>query len=142
MLVQQILENGLKSSELILTELPSTKSNIIKGNGNKIYCCKYEKLKGLFRKDIDETLKFGRKACDYVAEKMTNKGFFTTDEIPKYGIFYGISEDEYRQIFQQTGADDKQDLVVIFAYNQEESEATKNTLNKLLEDIIKEKRFK
>jgi len=57
MVVQQILSNGLKSSDLILINLPGTGSRIIQQNGNKIWCSKYERLKGLFRKDIDETLR-------------------------------------------------------------------------------------
>lgn len=135
MVVQQILSNGLRSSDLILIDLPGTRSRIIRQNKNRIWCSKYERLKGLFRKDVDETLKFGRKICDSVAENMGNKGFFTTDERPEYGISYGISEDEYSHIFQKTGADEKQDLVVIFAYDREESEETKKTLDKLLEGI-------
>lgn len=136
MVVQHILSNGLKSSDMILIELPGTASRIIRQNGNKIWCSKYERLKGLFRKDIDETLKFGRKICDAVAERMGNRGFFTTDERPKYGISYGISEDEYISVFQKTGADENRDLVVIFAYEQKESEETKKTLDRLLEDVI------
>lgn len=136
MLVQKILSNGLKSSNLILINLPKTKSRIIRKNGNKIWCSKYERLQGLFRKDVNETLKFGRKVCDVVAQKMENRGFFTTDERPEYGISYGISTNEYRYIFREVEADENQDLVVIFAYDLGEAEETKRVLDKILKNVI------
>ncbi len=87
-------------------------------------------LKGLFRKDIEETRVFGRRICDKVAAIMNNHGFFTTDELPNYGL----SEREKESIFRQTNADSQDDLVVIFAYAAEESKASKTLFESLLRE--------
>lgn len=137
MLVQKILSKGLRSSDLTLVKLPGTECRIIQRNKETIWCSKYECLKGLFRKDIDETLSFGRKLCDSVADKMGNRGFLTTDERPDYGISYGISEYEYKKIFLENKADEEQDLVVIFAYGKKESEQSNEILYRLLEGMIR-----
>ena len=88
--------------------------------------------KGLFRKDIDETKKFGRMLCDNVAEKMNNFGFFTSDERPKYGISYGLSEKEYDYILEQISADDDHHLVVMFAYPEREALETQTYFENML----------
>jgi glutamyl-tRNA(Gln) amidotransferase subunit E len=117
-------------SDLISIKFSNTKSHIVQGNGNVIYCAKYRGLKGLFRKDIEETRVFGRRICDTVAVKMKNHGFFTTDELPNYGL----SEREKEMILEQTNADSECDLVVIFAYNIEEAKASKTVLESLLRE--------
>jgi Glu-tRNA(Gln) amidotransferase subunit E-like FAD-binding protein len=82
----------------------------------------------LFKKDVEETKKFGRRVCDRVIQELNNRGFFTTDEVPNYGI----SPREVEQIFQDTKADKENDLIAIFAYNREEAQRTKDFLDELL----------
>jgi len=89
-------------------------------------------MKGLFRKDVDETKKYGRLVCDTVAEKLDNFGFFTSDERPEYGISYGISEKEYTYIFEQVGAKEDEHLIAMFAYPERESLESKIFFEKLL----------
>ena len=115
-IVQNLMYYPVGPSTLYLVELPETKCKIIKNNGNMLYCAKYPMLKGLFRKDVDETKKYGRLICDTVAEKLNNFGFFTSDERPEYGISYGISEKEYAYIFDYIEAKEDEHLVVMFAY--------------------------
>lgn len=122
-----ISQQAISPSVLYLVNLPDTKSRIIKQNNFQIYCAKYPRLKGLFRKDIKETKSFGRKFCDYISEKRNNQGFFTSDERPKYGISYGISEEEYDYIFEQISADPEHHLVVMFAYSEKESLETQTS---------------
>ena len=117
-------------SDLIPIVFSNTKSRIVKSNGNLIYCAKYRGLKGLFRKDIEETRVFGRRICDTVAVKMENHGFFTTDELPNYGL----SEREKEIILEQTNADSECDLVIIFAYDIEKAKASKTVLESLLRE--------
>jgi Glu-tRNA(Gln) amidotransferase subunit E-like FAD-binding protein len=117
-------------SDLISVKFSSTKSHIVQSNGNVIYCAKYRGLKGLFRKNIEETRVFGRRICDTVAVKMNNHGFFTTDELPNYGL----SEREKEMILEQTDADSECDLVVVFAYSIEEAKASKTVLESLLRE--------
>lgn len=127
MKVQEILKNRVESSDLIEIELPKTKSQIVQENKDMIYCSVYKGLRGLFRKDVEETRKFGRKICDAVKEKLDNDGFFTTDELPNYGV----GGEEKETILKETKAE-KDDLVAVFVYDEDEARKTKNLLDKLL----------
>jgi len=126
-IVKEILYKGIESSYLMEIKLLQTRSNIIQQNRGIIYCSVYKGLKGLFRKDIEETKKFGRVICDTIKEKLKCKGFFTTDELPRYGV----SRKETKTILKETNAE-KNDLVVIFAYGREEAQRTKDLLDQLL----------
>ncbi len=126
--VPQILSKPPCSSGLFHVHFEDTPSIILKRNDNSIFCCIYWGLKGLFRKDIPETKKFGRYLCDTVSDLMNNKGFFTSDELPAYGI----SKKDVKTIFDCTGADPASDLVVILAYNITVAKATKKLIDKLL----------
>ena len=132
MVVNEILEEPISPSPLYLVKLPGTKSKIIKNNNHSIYCAKYPHYKGLFRKDVNETKKFGRFFCDKVADRMNNFGFFTSDERPKYGISYGITEKEYDYILKQIEADEDHHLVVMFAYPERETLETQTYFKKML----------
>ncbi len=132
MTVKELVLNAITPSPLFLIELPNTKCRIIKNNDSRVYCGVYPLIGGLFRKDIEETKKFGRAMCDEVAQKMDNHGFFTTDETPEYGISYGISEEEYQKIFEQTGASPDRHLVVMFAYPEREALETQTCFEELL----------
>ncbi len=132
MVVDSIFEEPISPSVLYLVKLPHSKSKIIQNNNYRIYCAKYPNYKGLFRKDITETKKFGRVFCDNVAQKMKNFGFFTSDERPKYGISYGITEKEYDYILEQISADEEHHLVVMFAYPEREALETKTYFENML----------
>ena len=131
-IVKDLMLYPVSPSVLYYVELPETKCKIIKNNGNKLYCAKYPLIKGLFRKDVDETKKYGRIICDKVAEKLDNFGFFTSDERPEYGISYGITEKEYAYMFEQVGAKEDEHLVVMFAYPEREALESKIFFEKLL----------
>jgi Glu-tRNA(Gln) amidotransferase subunit E-like FAD-binding protein len=132
MIVDTIFEETISPSVLYLVKLPDTKSKIIQNNNYKVYCAKYPNYKGLFRKDINETKEFGKMFCDNVAQKMNNLGFFTSDERPKYGISYGITEKEYDYILEQISADEDHHLVVMFAYPEREALETKTYFENML----------
>jgi len=131
-IVNDLMTYPVSPSPLYLVELPKTKCKIIKNNNNRIYCAKYPLIKGLFRKDVDETKKYGRLICDTVAEKLDNFGFFTSDERPEYGISYGITEKEYVYMFEQVGAKEDEHLVAMFAYPEREALESKIFFEKLL----------
>jgi len=131
-IVKDMMLYPVSPSMLYFIELPGTKCKIIKNNNNSVYCAKYPLIKGLFRKDVDETRKYGRIICDTVAGKLDNFGFFTSDERPEYGISYGISEKEYAYMFEQVGAKEDEHLVVMFAYPERESLESKIFFEKLL----------
>ena len=127
MQAQEILKYKIISSDLIEVKLPLTKSHIIRENNGLIFCSVYKGLKGLFRKDFEETKKFGRKICYNVKEKLNNEGFFTSDELPNYGI----TEGETKAILKKTKAGEN-NLVAIFVYGKEEAQKTKDLLDTLL----------
>ena len=131
-IVKNLMLYPVSPSILYYVELPGTKCKIIQNNGNKLYCAKYPMLKGLFRKDMDETKKYGKIICDIVAEKLDNFGFFTSDERPEYGISYGISEKEFAYMFELIGAKEGEHLVAMFAYPEREALASKIFFEKLL----------
>ncbi|MEM7009306.1 MAG: hypothetical protein AAF462_09265 [Thermodesulfobacteriota bacterium] len=131
-IVKNLMYYPVSPAPLHLIELPKTKCKIIKNNDNKIYCAKYPLIKGLFRKDVDETKKYGRLICDTVAEKMKNFGFFTSDERPEYGINYGISKKEYAYIFEQLQAKEDEHLIVMFAYPEREALHSQDFFEKLI----------
>jgi hypothetical protein len=146
-IVKDLMLYPVSPSILYFIDLPGTKCKIIQNNGNKLYCARYPMIKGLFRKDVDETKKYGRIICDKVAEKLDNFGFFTSDERPKYGISYGISEKEYAYMFELIGAKEDEHLVAMFAYPQREALESKIFFEKLLRKtyfsyILDEKTFK
>ena len=124
--------NAISTSPLYLVELPGTKCRIIKNNGSRVYCGVYPTMKGLFRKDVETTKKFGRYICDAVADEMNNHGFLTSDETPEYGVSYGISKKEYEAIFKQTEASRDHHLVVMFAYTEREALETQSCFETLL----------
>jgi len=127
-IVPHLLSIELKPSALIPVALPATWSKIVQQNGGMVYCFVYQGLKGLFRKDVEETRLFGRRLCDTVAAMRGNRGFFTTDELPRYAL----SEKESDLIFETVQADKAQDLVVILAYPHAEAVRTQGVLQGLL----------
>lgn len=130
--IWEILRNKNHSSVLKRVYLPFSKSRIVVDNGYILYCSCYTDIKGLFRKgnNYKETTLFGRIVCDEVKATCENNGFFTTDELPAYGI----SEKETITILESNNAFEN-DLVVCFAYNEAEATKTKETLDYVLDGI-------
>ncbi len=125
------IESMLKCLVLPVALVPISlfplRSRIIHQNGGVVYAARYCGLKGLFRKDVEHTLVFGRKVCDLVKFNMGNAGFFTSDELPRYGISF--AEKEF--IMNSMGAT-KDDLVVLFAYEYGEALRTKECFEFIL----------
>lgn len=128
--IRKILENEIISTNWFTLRLPRTNCHIIQRNNNVVYCSIYKSLRGLFSKQHIATKKFGRIVCDVMIEKLKNKGFFTTDELPDYGL----SDEEKKSILKETQADINNDLVAIFAYSEGEAIQTKNILDELLSE--------
>lgn len=123
MLFQKILEkNGASHytvSGIVPVTFENTKSGILLDNGSMAYCCAFSGLEGLFRKDQDEPFKYGRKVCDMVKIEFNCGGFFTSDELPRYGI----TRRERRALFEALDtAPGQGDLIAMFAYNLELSQ--------------------
>jgi Glu-tRNA(Gln) amidotransferase subunit E-like FAD-binding protein len=106
----------LKVGPLQKIYIPETRSEIIKKNDHTLWCSVFYGLKDLFRKDVDITFAYGRRVCDTVKAEFNCYGFFTSDELPRYGI----TRADKRAIYQQLGEDLKsKNLVTIYAYPEE-----------------------
>ncbi|MBN2100919.1 hypothetical protein JW710_03435 [Candidatus Dojkabacteria bacterium] len=107
---------SLEVSKLIKITLPETRSEIVKKNGSTLFIAKVSSLEGLFYKENSDTRKYGRVLCDQVKESFSCSGFFTSDELPRYGI----NRRETRKIFEKI--DKKEgDLVLVFSYDKKKS---------------------
>lgn len=118
MLLRKILEtNGramFRAGLVAQIELQNTRSTLVAANGERLHACVVEGLEGLFRKDREPTRLYGRALCDEVKMVFNCGGFFTSDELPKYGI----SRVESRTILAQTGCvRGDGNVVLLCAYN-------------------------
>ena len=101
-------------SSLVPVQFPETRSGILQINGNMAYCCTFAGLEGLFRKDQDATRIYGRGLCDFVKAAFHCDGFFTSDELPRYGI----TRTEIRSMYKTMRVEPGEGvLIAIFAYD-------------------------
>lgn len=103
-------------SQLVPIHFESTRSNILRANNNTACCCVFDGLEGLFRKDREPTRRYGRRVCDLFKTVFHNDGFFTSDELPRYGISRGDMRTLFNEMNKESG-DGK--LIVVFAYDFE-----------------------
>lgn len=96
-----------------------TRSLLLLRNEGCLYAVLYTGLAGIFRKDIESSRIWGRAVCDAVKAAMGHEGFFSSDELPRYGI----SRAEKRYLFEVCKAT-PQDLIVCYAYPYETACAT------------------
>ncbi|APB32682.1 Archaeal Glu-tRNAGln amidotransferase subunit E (contains GAD domain) [Gloeomargarita lithophora Alchichica-D10] len=100
--------------DLIPVYFPGTHSGILLANGGMAYCCAFDGIEGLFRKDQDATRRYGRQVCDLVKEVFGCDGFFTSDELPRYGITRAEVRALYAAMHKQPGDGV---LIAVFAYD-------------------------
>ncbi len=103
-------QRTLERSEPVDVRLSSA-SRIVRRNGGVLRCVRDRGLAGLFRKDEALPWRFGRSMCDRIRREFASDGFFTTDELPRYGM--GL--EELAAIRAATGAAPG-DLVLLYAY--------------------------
>ena len=118
MLFHQILQKNnqdyVTATPLQAVQFDDTRSGILKNNGSMAYCFVLTGIEGLFRKDQEPSLKYGRRVCDLVKDEFDCGGFFTSDELPRYGI----SRQEKRHLFAEMGKETGDgDLVIMCAYD-------------------------
>lgn len=136
--IRDLLANGVIGRNWGTVVLSDTRSRIVRRNGGTIYCRKYSRLNGLFKKGRQHsaTTKFGRIICDTVQAVMVeagfanNRGFFTSDELPGYHI----SRPELRSILDCVDAS-ADDLVVILAYDEFQAWRTCIVLEQILVEL-------
>lgn len=104
------------SSLMQLITFKDTHSHLLQNNGNMLYAVVCKGLAGLFCKEVESSRIWGREVCDKVKAAMGNKGFFSSDELPRYGI----TRAEKRYLYAQCEAD-AADLILLYAYSQQEA---------------------
>jgi Glu-tRNA(Gln) amidotransferase subunit E-like FAD-binding protein len=130
---------GITSSKLEQVVIHGeTKSHILLENEKILWFSVYKGLSGSFKKDNLDSASFqlGRVICDIVKDMFECHGFFTSDELPRYGISRKNTKDILTQVREQFGEDIGRDLLVFFSYDHDFSLILKNFLDKLLESII------
>lgn len=118
MVFEQVLRGSgyhtIEVGSLIPVHFPDTRSAILQGNGHMAHCCTFAGLEGLFRKDQEATRIYGRGLCDFVKDTFHCDGFFTSDELPRYGI----TRPEIRSIYKTMRVTHGEGvLIAIFAYD-------------------------
>jgi Glu-tRNA(Gln) amidotransferase subunit E-like FAD-binding protein len=121
---------GLVRSELVEVSL-SSRSRIVQRNGGVLGCVRYQGLAGLFRKDDTMPWRFGRALCDRVRREFGSRGFFTTDELPGYGL----GSEELAHIRSATGAGPS-DCVLLYAYPREQARLIDDYVFATLRDLV------
>lgn len=111
---QKIEYNPSSLKKIIIEE---SKSQIILNNHNILYCYVVNNFEGLFRKDRPDTFRYGRAVCDEIKNHFKCNGFFTSDELPKYGITRKEKRFIAEKMNQKQG-----DLIIILSYNQSKAQ--------------------
>ena len=117
--------------EITKISLPNCGSRILTENANILYCTKFIGLEGLFRKDVEETFKYGRLACDSVKRDFNCDGFFTSDELPRYGINRKDIRDIFKIMDKKRGDGD---LLIFSVYTYQKSCDIRSYLVKYFSD--------
>lgn len=138
--VSEILKKNtfkkVKSYRLIKLTFKSTKSKVITGNKNTLYISKFLGLEGLFIKEKKDTKALGAYICDLVKICFNCSGFFTSDELPRYGIGRKVK----KEIFESVGKMNHDgSLLFFFAYDFNTSEKIRKYLEKLFSELELEK---
>jgi Glu-tRNA(Gln) amidotransferase subunit E-like FAD-binding protein len=126
--------NKFKIGPLVCCDFPKTRCKLIINNKNKLYGFVFYGLEGLFRKDRSISFVYGRKLCDNVKETFQCNGFFTSDELPKYGISRKNLKILYDKL-KKTKNDGN--LVVFLAYNKTTSNKIKAYLSRIIKMSLK-----
>jgi len=116
-----------------LITFKDTHSLLLQNNGNMLYAVVCKGLVGLFCKEVESSRVWGREVCDKVKAAMGNKGFFSSDELPRYGI----TRAEKRYLYAQCKAD-AADLILLYAYSQQEAIDTHTCVREYVQARVKD----
>lgn len=129
-------QQTLSFKKLQSFDLKNTQSQIVKDNHDMLFGFVIHGLEGLFRKDVEETRIYGRRVCDLVKVEFNCSGFFTSDELPRYGI----TKLELTSLYQQTQCQPNDgNLIVLMAYDEALSTKIRDYLIHHLEQEFNQK---
>lgn len=135
LLVSFLEKNGYKYAESFgITKLNTFfkhGSRILQKSKGELFAFKIKGLEGAFSKKNEETALFGRKFCDKVKESLLCDGFFTSDELPRYGIPISSVKVIYKKLKKKSG-----ELIIFLAYEESKSIEIKNYIDELILKIL------
>jgi len=104
---------------LIAVLAPRSSSQILVPTRGLLHVFSLAGTKGLFSKEYDDTRAFGAGLCGEIRETFDCEGFFTTDELPRYGLNI-----EDRKVFfaLYRDADEGEDTLVLMNYRRQLAE--------------------
>jgi Glu-tRNA(Gln) amidotransferase subunit E-like FAD-binding protein len=115
---QNTAEYGV--SETLKVFLPESKSKLIGESGGILSTFVVKGLAGAFNKDKGNefgSIPFGRALCDMIKLEYNCNGFFTSDELPRYGISRKDKRNLVAQVQSKTEFNPQTDLIVIMGYH-------------------------
>lgn len=94
--------------------LPRCGSRLLSATGGRLWVFGLPGGRGWFSKEDDGSLRRGRELCDDVIRTFACPGFFTTDELPRYGF---SRADRATLFADYPGCDSTRDVLVLLAYD-------------------------
>ncbi|MEU4253073.1 hypothetical protein AB0F15_37315 [Amycolatopsis sp. NPDC026612] len=124
----------VSAGKVVSLLLPAVSSLIVRKNNGVAHCFSLRGLAGLFRKDAPDTLEFGRRHCDLIKKEFDCEGFFTTDELPRYGL----DLDDGNYLHLHSGADPDTDVTVVTLYTRSMAIRIRDRLTQELSNLLRE----
>jgi Glu-tRNA(Gln) amidotransferase subunit E-like FAD-binding protein len=93
--------------------LPLSRSRILAATGGRLWAFSIAGGRGWFSKDDEVSLRRGRALCDRIIRRFDCAGFFTTDELPRYGL---SRADRAALLAAYPDCDQTRDVLVLLAY--------------------------
>jgi Glu-tRNA(Gln) amidotransferase subunit E-like FAD-binding protein len=110
---RDLTARDLTAGELRRLWLPDTRSRILARTGGHLWAFAVHGGRGLFSKEEPESRRRGRALCDMIIERYACDGFFTTDELPRYGL----GRRDRDRLLADYGANNNRDVLVLLAYD-------------------------
>lgn len=104
---------GIVAGPLRELSLPGSRSRILAATGGRLWAFSLVDGRGWFSKDDEVSLRRGRDLCDRIIRRFDCAGFFTTDELPRYGL---NRADRAALLAAYDDCDQTRDVLVLLAY--------------------------
>lgn len=115
----------IRGGPLVAVLVPHSSSQLLAPTRGLLHVFSLTGTKGLFSKEHDDTRVFGAGLCGEVREAFDCQGFFTTDELPRYGL---SAEDSKLFFALYRDADEATDTLVLMNYHRRLAEKVRGYL--------------
>ncbi|MDP4008199.1 MAG: hypothetical protein Q8P68_03340 [Candidatus Peregrinibacteria bacterium] len=131
-IVAKLAGTDLEPSKLGVVKLPDCKSDIVINNDHQLFYFILLGLTGLFRKSIEASLIFGKDVCQMVKDQTETNGFFTSDELPGYGITRADLDNILQQV--EITPHPPEDLIFFLGYKKAIAEKVRASIIAVLKE--------